>query len=286
MPLLLFITLVFPLVWILEWATVFMQSLIKGTQDPTVTEQELITLAEHGAKEGTIEHNEKNMIERIFAFNELRARDVMIPKHQLFTLDCEQTIGQALRKIAARPYTRSPLCNSKNDKITRVVNLREVLKEAVKGHMGKPPKKVSHETPLYAPLNQPIEQLFSTLRNDERRPVIVVDEYGVTQGMFTLEDMLEELVGEIHDDIDNQQQIEEVQEGELLVNGSEELRIVEDHLSVYLSGKPTDTVSHWILEHVEHIPVSGEQFTLDGLEILIEKASKRRIRLVRLTCPI
>jgi len=285
-PLLLFTRLVLPVVWILERLTILLQSLIKGTTDPTVTESELISMAEHGAEEGTIEHDEKKMIERIFAFNDLRARDVMIPKHQVFTLDCEQTIGEALQKIADQPYTRIPLCSSKNDKMTRVVYLRVVLKEAVKGHMSKTLKKVSHETPIYAPLNQPIEQLFSALRDDERRPVIVVDEYGVTQGMFTLEDMLEELVGEIHDEIDKQRQVEEVQAGELLIDGTEELRLVEEHLAVYLSGKSTDTINHWILEHVEHIPLPGECFTIDGLEVLIEKASRRRIRLVRLSCPI
>ena len=285
-PLLLFSRLVLPFVWILERLTILLQSLIKGTTDPTVTESELISMAEHGADEGTIEHDEKKMIERIFAFNDLRARDVMIPKHQVFTLDCEQTIGEALRKIADQPYTRIPLCSSNTDKMTRVVYLRDVLKEAVKGHMRKRLKKVSHGTPIYAPLNQPIEQLFSTLRDDEQRPVIVVDEYGVTQGMFTLEDMLEELVGEIHDEFDKQQQVEEVQAGELLIDGTEELRVVEDHLPIYLSGKPTDTINHWILEHLEHIPVSGERFTIDGLDVMIEKASRRRIHLVRLSCPI
>jgi CBS domain containing-hemolysin-like protein len=283
-PLLLFSKLILPLVWVLERQTVFLQSLIKANTDPTVTESELISMAEHGAEEGTIKLDEEKMIERIFAFNDLRARDVMIPKHRVFILNRNLTIGEALPKIAAQPYTRIPLCTSKSDKITRVVYLRDVLKEAVKGHMNKSLKTVTHETPLFAPLNQPIEQLFSTLRNDERRPVIVVDEYGETQGMFTLEDMLEELVGEIHDEIDKQRQFEEVREGEFLVDGTEELRTVEDHLAVYLSGKPTDTVSHWILNHVEHIPAPGEHFSVDGLEVVIEKASKRRIRLVRLTC--
>jgi len=102
-PLLLLTKLVLPLVWILERLTILIQSLIKGTTDPTVTESELISMAEHGADEGTIERDEKKMIERIFAFNDLRARDVMIPKHKLFALDCEQTIGEALRKIVAQP---------------------------------------------------------------------------------------------------------------------------------------------------------------------------------------
>ena len=77
-----------------------------------------------------------------------------------------------------------------------------------------------------------------------------------------------------------------MQAGELLIDGTAELRVVEDCLAVYLSGKPTDTVNHWILEHVQHIPLPGERFTIDGLEIVIEKASRRRIRMVRLNCPV
>lgn len=286
LPLLIFTRLALPLVWILEKLTVYLQSRTKAATDPTVTESELLSMAEHGAKEGTIERDDQKMIERIFAFNDLRATDVMTPIHQVFTLDGNLSIGQALPKIAAHPYTRIPLYSGDSKKLKRVIYLRDVLKEIVKGHKKKLLKKVSHESLLFVPPNQPLENLFPTLRDDERRLVMVVDEFGVAQGMFTLEDMLEELVGEIHDEIDKQRQIHESRKGELMVKGIEELRTVEEHLAVYLSGKPTDTVNHWILDHTEHIPISGEQFTIDGLEVLIKKASRRCIRRVRLTCPI
>ena len=285
-PLLLFTHIALPLVWILDRLTIFLQNRVKADADPTVTESELISMAKYGAEEGTIDRDDKRMIERIFAFDDLRAKDVMIPKHRVFSLDGDLTIRDVLPKIAATPYTRIPLHSSKSDDVTRVIYLRDVLKEVVKGNMKKSLKKISYESPLFVPLNQPIQQLFPTLREDERRPVIVVDEYGVTQGMFTLQDMLEELVGEIHDEIGYQRQVQEVHKGELLVDGTEELRVVEDHLSCYLSGKPTDTVSHWILQHVERIPKTGDRFTIDDLEVIVEKASKRRIRQIRLICPI
>jgi CBS domain containing-hemolysin-like protein len=100
--------------------------------------------------------------------------------------------------------------------------------------------------------------------------------------MFTLEDMLEELVGEIHDEFDKQQRVFNVKEGELLVEGTEELRVVAEHLHVDLSGKPTDTVNYWVINHAEHIPSAGEKFSIDGLEVVIESASRRSIRRVRL----
>ncbi len=285
-PLLLFTHIALPLVWILDRLTIFLQNRVKADADPTVTESELISMAKYGAEEGTIDRDNKRMIERIFAFDDLRAKDVMIPKHRVFSLDGDLTIRDVLPEIAATPYTRIPLHSSKSDDVTRVIYLRDVLKEVVKGNMKKSLKKISYESPLFVPLNQPIQQLFPRLRKDERRPVIVVDEYGVTQGMFTLQDMLEELVGEIHDEIGYQRQVQEVHKGELLVDGTEEIRVVEDHLSCYLSGKPTDTVSHWILQHVERIPKAGDRFTIDDLEVIVEKASKRRIHEVRVICPI
>ena len=285
-PLLLFTRIVLPLVWILDRLTIFLQNRVKADADPTVTESELISMAEYGAEEGTIDRDNKRMIERIFAFDDLRAKDVMIPRHRVFSLDGDLAIRDVLPKIADSPYTRIPLHSSKSDEITRVIYLRDILKEVVKGNMKKSLKKISHESPLFVPLNQPVQQLFPTLREDERRPVIVVDEYGVTQGMFTLQDMLEELVGEIQDEIGYQRQVQEVHKGELLVDGTEEIRVVEEHLSCSPSGKPTDTVNHWILKHVERIPKAGDRFTIDDLDVIVEKASKRRIHEVRVICPI
>ncbi len=285
-PLLWFTRLALPLVWILERLTVYLQGLIKNSTDPTVTESELISLAEHGAEEGTIERYDKEMIKRIFAFNNLRAKDVMIPKQRVFILDGDQTIGDAMPNIMAHPYTRIPLYSDNPDNITRVISLRDTFSEVSRGHKKTLLKKIHHERPLFAPTNQPVEQLFPTLRHDEQRLVVVVDEYGAMQGLFTLEDMLEELVGEIHDEMDKTDQtIQEVKQGEIVVDGTEELRTVENHLNVYLSGKPTDSVNHWILAHVQHIPKAGERCHIDDLEVVVDKASRRRIRTVRLTCP-
>ncbi len=115
---------------------------------------------------------------------------------------------------------------------------------------------------------------------------MVVDEYGALQGMFTLKDMLEELVGEIHDEMrETEHLVQEIKKGELLVNGTEEIRAVQDYLDVDLSGKPTDSVNRWILRYTESIPKTGDQFIIDELEILVEKASKRCIQQVRIRRP-
>ena len=285
-PLLFFAWLVFPLVWILEKLTVFLQGLTKVHIEPTVTASELVYMAEHGAKEGTIEPNEKQIIERIFAFEDLRARDVMIPRHQVFTLDGDVTISEALPLILENPHSRIPLSVKKPrgepTEITQVIFLKEILTEIVQGSMEKQLKEVAHAVPLYAPLNEPIDRLFPVLRDNKERLVVVVDEYGALEGIVTLEDMLEELVGEIQDEMDKPgRQLHKVKSSELLVDGTAELRLVEDFLQVDLGGKPTDSVNLWILNHIEHIPNIGERYNIDGVCVLVENASKRRIKEVR-----
>ena len=282
-PLLVFTVAALPLVWILEKLTVFLHGLARAKTEPTVTESELIHMAEHGALEGTIELDEQQMIKRIFAFDDLLAQDVMIPRHQVFRLAGARTVGDALPEIMAQPYMRIPLTSENQDEVTQIVYLRELLKEVVNGDLDRLLKDVRSVPPLFVPVNQPIEELFTTLRGDASRLVVVVDEYGAMEGIFTLEDMLEELVGEIHDERDRPTHpAREVDAGELLLEGTEELRVVEEFLDVRLSGKPTDPVSLWILNHTEYIPTAGDRFTIDGLDVLVEKATRRRIRQVRI----
>ncbi len=283
-PLRLFSIVAMPLVWVLEQLTVLLHRLSRARTEPTVTESELIHMSMHGTLEGTIEVDEHKMIKRIFAFDDLLAQDVMIPRGQVFFLDGDRSIRDSLPEILANPYMRLPLTSGNEDEITHLAYLREVLQAVVNGELDKPLKDVGSAQPLYVPVNQPIEELFSTLRQDSSRLVVVVNEYGAMEGVFTLEDMLEELVGEIHDELDRPpHQTREVHEGELLVEGTQELRVVEDFLGVDLMGKATDPVSLWILNHTEYIPSVGERFTIDGLDVVVEKASRRHVKQVRIT---
>jgi CBS domain containing-hemolysin-like protein len=138
--------------------------------------------------------------------------------------------------------------------------------------------------PLYVPENQKVDILLPLLRREKQHMAVVVDETGYLQGVVTLEDLVEEIVGEIYDEIDelpNQQMIQS--DDSILVDGHVELRVVEEFFDTELPGKPTDTVNRWILEHTGRIPAQGERFFLDGLDIQVQNASERRIRQVVLT---
>lgn len=276
--------LALPLVWVLERFTKWLHRAANMEKAPSVTEMELISMAEHGAEEGVIESKERDMIERLFMFNDLLVMDVMTPRNVVFSMDGNQTIEDAMPEILGASYSRIPLYECDPEAITRVLYLRDVLQAVTEQHLKAPLKSISHE-PVFTPQNQPIDELFATLRSKKRHLAIAVNEYGILQGIVTLEDLLEELVGEIYDESDTTpNQLRETRPGTLTADAGVEMREVRKYFQLEeISGKPTDTIGLWVLNHTQRIPQKGESFAIDGLLVTIEKATKRQIEQVRIT---
>ena len=284
-PLLLLMRLIYPLVWFFSRFAAWVYHLTGGKSDPTITESELIGMLGYGVKEGEIEHNERKIIERVFAFNDLKVRDVMTPKGNIFSLDSALSVNQAIPIVLQERYSRIPLYEGQSDNITRVLHLRDLLRASTCGQTDAQLLSIAHE-PLFVSQYQPIDDLFDRLRRRNQLFSIVVDEYGDVRGIVTLEDLLEELVGEIYDESDiAPAAVDSVSSDEISVQGSVEMRVVAKHFGLVLLGKPTDTVSLWILNHTESIPHDNEIFTIDNLEVRIVKASDRSIDQVNIRYP-
>ncbi|MGD2076336.1 MAG: hemolysin family protein [Gammaproteobacteria bacterium] len=276
-PMLGFMRLMFPLVWILVRISAYLHRFTGERDDPTVTQSELIHMLGHGEKEGTIAHGERELIERVFAFNNLRVRDVMTPESQIFALDGSRTVAEAMPVALRGSVSRIPLYRGQRDNLYKVVHLRDLLEAAATGNLQARLDAIAHE-PLFVPQSQSIEELFASLRAKKLHFAIVVDEYGVIRGVVTLEDLLEELVGEIYDETDIAPVVvNRVSDDEIVVDGAAELRVVEEFFGLDLPGKPTDSVSLWIIGNTQSIPQQGESFSIDGLAVRIVKASPRRI---------
>ena len=279
-PLLLFMRLIYPLVWVFSHFTSWLHKLSGGEGDPTVTESELIGMLGHGVREGEIEHVEREIIERVFAFNDLKVRDVMTPKGQIFALDGALTVAEAMPMVTEKPFSRIPLYKSRIDDYYKVLYLRDLLEAAASGKTDVHLEAIAHEL-LFISQYQAINDLFSLLRHRNRHFAMVVDEYGEARGIVTLEDLLEELVGEIYDESDlTPKMAKRVSSNEIIIEGAAELRIIEELFGLDLPGKATDTVGLWILNHTEYIPMADETFTIDGLQVKILKASSRSIEQV------
>jgi CBS domain containing-hemolysin-like protein len=275
-PMLGFMRLIYPLVWTFQQLTNYVQKR-SGARDPTVTESELISMVEHGEAEGTIEADERAMIERVFSFNDLQAEDVMTPRYQVFELNGDQPIIGALPEIMGRTHTRIPIYTSDPNDITGVVYLRDLFEAVVEGAQHQPLESISRK-PLFVPTTQPIDELITLLRRRKQHLAIAVDEHGSMLGVVTLEDLLEELVGEIYDESDElPKEVNELQPGRIVVEGSAELRVVEQYFGRDLPGKPTDTVNRWLLRHLGRIPEAEERFVLDGLEVFVQLVTGSRV---------
>lgn len=278
-----FMRLIYPLVWLFLQFTNWVQSSTKAMDDPLITESEVITLIEHGEEEGVIDTDEREMIERIFSFNDLKAEDVMTPRRQVFRLDGSRTLRDVLPNILTEGYSRIPVYHDDPDEIVSVIILRDLIGIIAKGELDVELSELGQE-PLFTSAITPIDELIRILKNKSTHLAVVVDEHGAMVGVISLEDMLEELVGEIYDESDEKpDDLMVLDDSNILVKGTAELRVVEEFFSIDIPGKPTDTINRWLLEHTERIPAKDEKFELDGLMVRVEDASTRRIHQVILS---
>jgi putative hemolysin len=213
----------------------------------------------------------------VFALNDLMVRDVMTPLTDVFRLEGGRTVTETMSEVTHSNYTRIPLYRGDRDNLYKVMYLRDMLSAVAEGRSDVRLEEVAHE-PLYVTQYQTITEAFKALVRRKRHFSIVVDEFGAVRGIATLEDLLEELVGEIYDESDaTPDGITHLSEDELVVDGASELRIVEEFFGMDLPGKPTDSVALWVLTHADAIPAKGEGFTIDGLDVRIVEVSPRSI---------
>ena len=285
LPLLLFMRLMYPLVWMFGQFTNWVHRVSGGHGEPTVTESELIGMLGHGVAEGEIEREEREIIERVFEFNDLKVGDVMTPKGQLFALDGDLSAAEVVPLVTEQTFSRIPVYEDHPDNITKVLYLRDLLNAIASNQQEVRIGSIAH-TPLFVSQYQSLDELFDTFRRNHRHFSIVVDEFGDVRGIATLEDLMEELVGEIYDESDvSPKSLHEASDDRIVVDGTTELRVVENHFDTEIPGKPTDTVSLWILQKVEAIPAPGEKFIINDLEVSILEATKRSIDKVEIHTP-
>lgn len=275
--------LCWPLVRVFELFTSWVHRRTALGTEPTITESELIHMLEHGAAEGTIQYREREIIERVFAFNDLKVTDVMTPRRRIFSLAADQSLEAALPEILGASFSRIPVYDNAPEEICGVLYLRDVLAAVADRQMDITLRSLARD-PLAVPPTLGIDQLFTTLSTEQRHLALVVDELGTLEGVVSLEDLVEELVGEIYDESDRAPtRLLQLGPETVVADGTAELRELERFFGRDLPGKPTDTISYWILAHTGRIPETGEEIMLDGLQVRVEKASPRRIHRLRIS---
>jgi putative hemolysin len=269
-----------PLVWLMSASTSAVLFLLGAhKQDgPSVSVDDIEHLLEAGRAEGVLEAVEQAVATEALRLGERTVRDIMRPRIDLDALDIETPPGEVLGAIAMAGYSRLPVYEGSLDHILGYVSLKDVLRH---NWMGWPIelRRIMHRA-LFVPETMPLDRLLELFQKERNQLAIVLDEYGGTEGLVTLEDVLEELVGEIHDEHRREaSDFVQREDGSWLVDGGASVEDLAEKLGIKLDAVPRDysTVSGIVLAELERIPATGDALHWRGLSIEVVDMDGRRI---------
>jgi putative hemolysin len=253
----------------------------RGLTVPFVTEEELKIMLDVGGKSGTIESEEVKMIKNVFQLKDITAEDAMTPRLYVFSLDGNLRLKEAQELLYTSKYSRVPVYDGTLDNITGILYKTRALTELAKGQSDMKLKEIAYP-PLFVPASKTADDLMKEFQQEKRHMAVVVNEFGGVMGIVTLEDLLEEVVGEIMDETDiTEELIKRLGKNHILVHGRTEVRKVNDFLKVDL-GDEAGTISGLIQDRLGRIPKVGEELRIGNCRILIHEAEPRSIRSVQI----
>lgn len=251
----------------------------------TMTEAELRTYVDVSHESGVIESEEKEMIYNVFDFSDALAKDIMVPRINMVTVDVEATFEEVLSTFRESMYTRFPVYEDDKDNIIGLINIKDfILTEDEEHFQVRSILRDAHFTYEY----KKVADLLYELREKTTSVTFVLNEYGATVGMITLEDLLEEIVGEIRDeyDEDEEEYIQKLDERTYLVEGSMKLDDINDELDTNLESEDYDSISGLIIECLNSLPEDNEEVTLkNGITLKVQGIDQNRIQRVLMTLP-
>jgi CBS domain containing-hemolysin-like protein len=252
-------------------------------QGPFITEHELRALAEVASEEEQIEEGEKELIHSIFEFGDTIVREVMVPRPDIIAIEADKTLRDVQALVLQNGNSRIPVFNEDLDDVVGVVYAKDVLKATHQGKHDMPLSEVVRDV-HFVPESKKVADLLREMQREKFHIALVTDEYGSVVGLVTLEDLLEELVGEITDEYDTEQpEIEQVADDVYRVDGKISIDEVNELLDVELPDEEWDTVGGLMLGLMGSIPEEGEEVAFQNLRFTAEAVNGRRISKVLIT---
>ena len=275
------VTVMTPVIFIVNKVAGAVISIFPKNSDENnaVTEEELRAMVEYSHEEGVIENEEKKMIVNVVDFGDTVAGDIMVPRVDMVMVDEKSSYEEILQVFREERYTRIPVYEETPDNVIGILNVKDFLLIEDKENFVM--KELLRE-PLYTYEYKKTSALMMDMRKTGANIVIVLDEYGITAGLITLEDMLEEIVGEIRDefDADEDEGITKVSDLEYLIDGSTNLDDINDRIGLELSSDEYESIGGLIMEKLGRIPAEGEIINFDNIVLTVKKMDHARIEKV------
>jgi putative hemolysin len=251
---------------------------------PFVSEQELLGIVGAAAEDEVIEHEERELIESIIEFGDTVAREVMVPRPDMVTLDETLTVTEALDIAISQGYSRLPVLSEGDEEdVIGLAYAKDLIRLEREGRGGEPVASMVRPVKV-VPENKPVARLMREMQRDKFHLTLVADEYGGLVGLVTLEDCLEELVGEIIDEFDvEDNDVQRLANGDYLVDGGMSISDLNELLDLDIPDDDWDTVAGFVFGTLEHVPDPGESVRWNGWWFTVDTVEGRRIRRVRMS---
>lgn len=271
-----------PLRIVSRWLIGLTNVIVRGKglqQGPFVSESELLGIVEVASQEGVVEHEERELIESIIEFGDTVAREVMVPRPDIVSLDASTTVTEALDLAIEHGFSRLPVLASGGEEDVVGIAYTKDLMQAERREQGDHGVTEYLRAARFVPENKPVARLMREMQAEKYHMALVADEYGALAGLITLEDCLEELVGEIVDEHDEEEtEVQRLADGDYSIDGSMSISDLNELLDIGIPDDDWETVAGFLFGTLEHIPVAGESVSRDGWCFTVTEVEGRRIR--------
>ena len=290
-PLIHFLMKIFtPVIFIVNKLSMGVLFLLRVNPDQkvnTMTEHELRTIVDVSHEDGVIESEEKEMIYNVFDMGDAKAKDIMVPRVHVTFADINSTYDELIEIFREDKFTRLPIYEETTDNVVGTINMKDLLLYNYNDKKEFHVRDILREA-YFTYEYKSISELLVEMRQASINIAIVLDEYGETAGLITLEDLLEEIVGEIHDEYDENEEefVRQINDREYIIEGSMNLDDINDSLGLNLSSEDYDSLGGFIIEHLDRLPEQGDELTTDdGIRLVVEALQKNRVESVHLYIP-
>ncbi|MCI6612459.1 hemolysin family protein [Mitsuokella jalaludinii] len=287
LPMLVFHRVMYPFVWLLNhvanWVAHRMGFHTASEGDDAHTEEEIRLLMEESHRQGLIDDTEVDFVDNVFDFTDLNVREIMTPRTDMVCLYIEDTMDENLHIILEEQLTRYPICHEDKDHIVGFLHVKDLMRVMAEGR--KPNLRRLARKALIVPESMDVSVLLKTMQKQRSQMAIVVDEYGGTAGMVTIEDIVEEIVGDIQDEFDEERPTAERRGKRIFsVDAKMLLEELEDILEIDIEDEDVDTVGGWLYDQIGQTPRVGQMAAAGGNLFYVEEVDGVRITRVLIHC--
>nr|WP_294574587.1 hemolysin family protein [uncultured Romboutsia sp.] len=284
-PIKIIIFILRPVVWVFNLVTGVIFKIL-GVKDksgqPYITEEELKTMVNVSHEEGVLEIEERQIINNVFQFGDMQAKEAMVQRLDMIAINSEDKYEEIIEMFKNEKLSRMPVYNESIDDIIGILNIKDIIflndEEIQKFNI-----KDYIREPFFTYEFKKITQLLEEMKIEKSQMAIVVDEYGGTSGLITIEDLVEVIVGDIEDEYDEEEEeIQVIKEDEYIVDGSIKITDVNELIGVRLESEEFDSIGGYIIGHLRRLPEENEVIEVDNIKFCIESLDKNRIKKVRI----